>query len=56
MAREFAPHVDDSAPPVKLTMTARREVKWILQGMEVVTAPDTRLEVVHTKRFDPDHE
>ena len=56
MARVSAPRVIDSAPPVELTMTAGREVEWILQGMEEVAAPDTRLEVVHTKRFDPDHE
>ena len=56
MARVFAPRVYDSAPPVELTMTAGREVEWVVQGMEEVTAPDTRFEVVHTKRFDPDHE
>ena len=56
MARVFAPRVDDSAPPVELTMAARREVKWVVQGIEEVAAPDTGLEVIHTKRFDPDHE
>ena len=56
VARVFAPRVYDSAPPVELTMTAGREVEWVVQGMEEVTAPDTRFEVVHTKRFDPDHE
>ena len=56
MARVSAPRVIDFAPPVELTMTAGREVEWILQGMEEVAAPDTRFEVVRSKRFDPDHE
>ena len=56
MARVFAPRVDDSAPPVELTMAAGRKVKFVVRGMEEVAAPDTGLEVVHTKRFDPDHE
>ena len=56
VARVFAPRLDDSAPPVELTMAARCEVEWVLQGMEEVATPDTRLEVIHTKRFDPYHE
>ena len=56
MAREFAPRVVDSTPPVVLTIAAGREVEWVIQGMEAGTAPDTRVEVIHTIRFYPDQE
>ena len=53
----FTQRLVDSAPPVEMTIAAGREVQWILQGMEVVTAPDTRVEVVGlTIRFYPNHE
>ena len=57
MVRGLTQRVVDFAPPVELSITARSEVQLIARGEEVVTAPDTRVEVVfHTRRIPyPDH-
>ena len=47
----FFPHVISFALPMVLVIAAVGEIEWVIQGMEAATAPDTRVEVVHTVWF-----
>ena len=43
----FFPHVEGSALPVVLAIAAVGEKEWVRLGMKELSAPDTRVEVVH---------